>query len=108
MSFECLHELGLVPRWRCTATLGRAPAHEDIQSSLASFHEQVIVEQLTNDEMVQTVSEALAQGSIVARFEGGCEFGPRALGHRSIVADPTFPRMKDIINARVKLTLPLR
>ena len=85
-----------------TATLGRAPAHEDIQSSLASFHEQVIVEQLTNDEMVQTVSEALAQGSIVARFEGGCEFGPRALGHRSIIADPTFPRMKDIINARVK------
>ena len=53
--------------------------------------------------MPQKVAEALADGSIVARFEGGCEYGPRALGHRSILADPVFLRMKDVVNARVKL-----
>ena len=52
--------------------------------------------------MPQKVAEALADGSIVARFEGGCEYGPRALGHRSILADPVFLRMKDVVNARVK------
>jgi carbamoyltransferase len=44
----------------------------------------------------------MINGHIVARFEGGSEFGPRALGHRSILADPCFARMKDILNARVK------
>jgi carbamoyltransferase len=52
--------------------------------------------------MTTKVSEALAKGNIVARYEGGAEFGPRALGHRSILADPTYQRMKDVVNARVK------
>ena len=57
---------------------------------------------LDPEAMVPTVSEALARGRVVARFEGASEYGPRALGHRSILADPTFARMKDVLNARVK------
>jgi carbamoyltransferase len=48
------------------------------------------------------VAEAISNGAVVAFFTGGSEFGPRALGHRSILADPRNPDMKDILNRRVK------
>ena len=48
------------------------------------------------------IAELLAEGKIVAVFEGGSEFGPRALGHRSILADPRDPNMKDLLNSSVK------
>ena len=85
-----------------TATLGRAPAEEESAEAIKGYEDLLVVEKLEPEGMIDTVAAALAQGSIVARFEGGCEFGPRALGHRSILADPIFPRMKDVINARVK------
>ena len=44
----------------------------------------------------------LHDGNIVARYFGRGEFGPRALGHRSILANPTLPEMKDAVNARIK------
>lgn len=48
------------------------------------------------------VADELAKEHIVGFFEGKSEFGPRALGHRSIVADPRPARMRDVINDRVK------
>lgn len=50
----------------------------------------------------EEVGALVAGGKIVAWFEGASEFGPRALGHRSIVADPRDPGMKDRLNATVK------
>jgi len=47
-------------------------------------------------------AQHLAQGRVVGWFEGGCEFGPRALGHRSILADPRNPAIRDFINQKVK------
>jgi len=44
----------------------------------------------------------LHEGNIVARYFGRGEFGPRALGHRSILANPTLPEMKDAVNAKIK------
>lgn len=49
-----------------------------------------------------TAAEMIADGNIVGWFQGRSEFGPRALGHRSILANPTLPKMRDEINARVK------
>lgn len=49
-----------------------------------------------------TIAQALAQGKIVARFVGNSEFGPRALGHRSILADPRDANMRDFLNTRIK------
>lgn len=45
---------------------------------------------------------ALSRGLLLGWFTGGSEFGPRALGHRSILADPRQPDMKDVLNAKVK------
>jgi carbamoyltransferase len=50
----------------------------------------------------QDIARAISEGAIVAVYFGGSEFGPRALGHRSILADPRNPNMKDILNQRVK------
>lgn len=48
------------------------------------------------------IAEALADGKIVARFTGRSEFGPRALGNRSILANAQTPEMKDTLNIRIK------
>ncbi|XBQ15930.1 MAG: carbamoyltransferase C-terminal domain-containing protein [Oceanicaulis sp.] len=50
----------------------------------------------------ERVARLIAEGKIVGVMRGRAEFGPRALGHRSILADPRDPEMKDRINARVK------
>ncbi|OUL19241.1 carbamoyltransferase [Nostoc sp. T09] len=84
------------------ATLGRHYSDDQVAQAIRHFQDSIVVEQLTAEEMISRTAQVLAQGSIVARFEGGTEYGPRALGHRSIMADPTFKRMKDILNLRVK------
>lgn len=53
-------------------------------------------------ELVDAVAERLANGKVVGWFQGGVEFGPRALGARSILADPRASDMRDRINALVK------
>jgi len=53
-------------------------------------------------EISRTAAEMLAEGKILGWFQGRMEFGPRALGNRSILADPRDPAMKDKVNAVVK------
>lgn len=55
-----------------------------------------------------TAAQMLAAGKIVAWYQGRMEFGPRALGNRSIVADPRPADMKDRINAAIKFREPFR
>jgi carbamoyltransferase len=59
-------------------------------------------ELLDDDVLFATVAERIAAGDVVGWFQGRMEFGPRALGHRSIVADPRSATMKDVLNARIK------
>jgi carbamoyltransferase len=54
------------------------------------------------------VAEAIAGGAIVGWFDGRMEFGPRALGGRSILADPRHAEVRDVINARIKHREPFR
>ena len=55
-----------------------------------------------SDDIADAAGALLADGHIVGWFQGRAEFGPRALGNRSILADPRDPAMKDTLNARVK------
>jgi len=59
-------------------------------------------ERLDDDVLFPAVAKRIAAGDVVGWFQGRMEFGPRALGHRSIVADPRNESMKDILNARIK------
>ena len=61
-----------------------------------------------DDALFPAVAERVAAGDVVGWFQGRMEFGPRALGHRSIVADPRSADMKEILNARIKHREPFR
>ena len=63
---------------------------------------------LSNCELTEVAAQAIADGKIVGWFQGRMEFGPRALGNRSIVVDPRRSEMKDILNARIKKREPFR
>jgi carbamoyltransferase len=57
---------------------------------------------LDRAELLDSVADQIAAGNVVGWFQGRMEWGPRALGNRSIVAHPGRPDMKDILNARIK------
>lgn len=52
--------------------------------------------------LLETVARLITQGAVICWYEGGAELGPRALGHRSFLADPRRPDMKDHLNLKVK------
>jgi carbamoyltransferase len=68
----------------------------------------VTYEQFDDNALVNETARALASGKIVGWFQGRMEFGPRALGNRSILADPRRAGMKDILNRRIKHREPFR
>lgn len=58
--------------------------------------------------LAEETASRIADGMVVGWYQGRCEWGPRALGNRSIVADPRRPDMKDILNGRIKHREPFR
>ncbi|MGB6545354.1 MAG: carbamoyltransferase [Candidatus Acidiferrales bacterium] len=58
--------------------------------------------ELPEEELARAAAQEIATGRILGWFQGRAEWGPRALGNRSIVADPRRPEMKDILNRRIK------
>lgn len=61
-----------------------------------------------DDHLLDLVVDRLQQGKVIGWFQGRFEWGPRALGNRSILADPRNPAMKDIVNAKIKFREPYR
>lgn len=80
------------------------PAYHDtaIWQSLVERPNCECVAFATFDDLIESIAQRLARGQIVAWFQGPMEFGPRALGNRSILADPRHPDMRDRINSIVK------
>lgn len=80
-----------------------------IEKTLHDFSDQVQWTRLSSeDEVVDQVAKLLTEKVVVGWFQGRLEHGPRALGHRSILANPKFPDIKDVINMRVKHREPFR
>lgn len=57
---------------------------------------------LDEDDLVETAADLLAEGLVMGWYQGRSEWGPRALGNRSILANPAVPTMKETINAKIK------
>jgi carbamoyltransferase len=70
--------------------------------------EDVEVAELAEEPLLESTARAIAAGKIVGWYQGAAEWGPRALGHRSILADPRRPEMKDVLNHRIKHREPFR
>ena len=65
-------------------------------------------EEYTDEELTKRAARDIADGLVVGWFQGRMEFGPRALGNRSIVVDPRRAEMKEILNDRIKKREPFR
>jgi carbamoyltransferase len=68
----------------------------------------LVYHRLDRKTLVDRTASEIAGGKIVGWFQGRSEFGPRALGDRSILADPRSPQMKDTLNRRIKFREPFR
>lgn len=82
------------------AYTGPAYHNETIQQVLDQHN--LWYELIDDDELVKRAAEIVAGGNVLGWFQGRMEWGPRALGNRSIIADPRRADMKDILNARIK------
>jgi carbamoyltransferase len=60
------------------------------------------------DSLLDRVVDLLAAGNVIGWAQGAFEWGPRALGHRSILADPRHASMKDVVNTKIKFREPYR
>jgi carbamoyltransferase len=79
------------------------PAFSDEMIETACRELDLLVEPLADDqEIIECAVRLLVAGQVIGWFQGRMEFGPRALGGRSILADPRNEQMKEIINAKVK------
>ena len=78
------------------------PEYSDAECGQALRAAGLASERLDDDALFASVAERIAAGDVVGWFQGRMEFGPRALGNRSIVTDPRRDDMKDILNARIK------
>ncbi|MFV0132060.1 carbamoyltransferase C-terminal domain-containing protein [Streptomyces sp. HMX87] len=78
------------------------PEYDDaaIEQALGEFAGRVTWSRLDDEEVVSRVARLLTGKVAIGWFEGRIEHGPRALGHRSILANPQFPEIKDIIDDR--------
>jgi len=65
-------------------------------------------EEYGDRELTKRAAKDIAEGLVVGWFQGRMEFGPRALGNRSIVVDPRRAEMKDVLNDRIKKREPFR
>ena len=57
---------------------------------------------MDDDILFDRVSDKLVNGGVIGWFQGRSEFGPRALGHRSIIVDPRRKDAKDLLNEKIK------
>jgi carbamoyltransferase len=94
--------LGHPRRWVMdTAYTGREYTPEQIKAAIDQ-EQGIVAEWVDEPELYRRTAQAIAKGEIVGWFQGRSEWGPRALGNRSIVAHPGLPDMKDVLNSRIK------
>jgi carbamoyltransferase len=85
-----------------TAYLGPEYSEEEVSAVLDKYRGELRFEKKDTCELLQLTAQALSKQHIVGWYQGGSEIGPRALGHRSILADPRSDWMRDHINFKVK------
>lgn len=82
------------------AYLGSEYSASEIKSVLNANN--IEYQEMAHDDIVQATAVEIEANQVVGWFQGRMEWGPRALGNRSILANPTSPDIKDILNARIK------
>jgi carbamoyltransferase len=101
------HNLGHPRRFEMKhALMGKVYGESEVVRALDAAG--LCYRRLGEPQLIARVARDLADGKIVGWFQGRFEIGPRALGNRSILADPRRPDMRDVLNAKVKRREPFR
>ena len=83
--------------------LGAEYSEAEIEQSIGRFRDEGLACSAEHSEQIEgRVAALLAEGQVVARFDGRMEFGARALGNRSILAHPANPQVIDVLNRQIK------
>ena len=92
------------PMWH--SYFGAKFSDEEVEEYLNS--QGIKYTKYNDEELNEVVTEQLIDAGVIGWFQGRAEFGPRALGHRSIICDPTRDDAKELINAKIKRREPFR
>jgi carbamoyltransferase len=84
------------------------PEFSDAEIRAELERSSLLYESYGESELTERAAKDIAAGAVLGWFQGQMEFGPRALGNRSIIVDPRRPDMKDILNDRIKKREPFR
>ena len=108
-AFAVWHRLGGARRFRMNrADWGPSFGRDEIARDLTAMSDALreagcVVAEIGHDDVLcRHVARVMTEGQVVGWFQGGCEWGPRALGHRSILCDPRRADMKAVLNEKTK------
>jgi len=103
-AFTHAGEVRTIPRGEADGMAGSylGPAFDQGQIESWLQAQALPFKRLSDAELYPTVAELLAQEAVVGWVQGRMEFGPRALGNRSILGDPRSPRMQSVMNLKIK------
>jgi carbamoyltransferase len=88
--------------------VGKRYTDQEVDNALQKFLVRIQTTAMRSDNVCRDTAKLLAEQRVIGWFQGASEFGPRALGNRSLIADPRKAEMKDILNSRVKHRQPFR
>ncbi|MFW6692175.1 carbamoyltransferase [Streptomyces sp. MAR4 CNX-425] len=88
--------------------LGPSYGKDDLLAALTARRDEVSWREIPGGAVSDEVAKLLLEKNVVGWFQGAVEYGPRALGNRSILANPQHADIKDVINVRVKRREPFR
>jgi len=102
VAYYIYHQLLGNPRKYVMSHASTGPEFDDAAIQQVLTRTGLVSRQVDEDELCRITAQLIEQGNVVGWFQGRMEWGPRALGNRSILADPRREDMKAILNARVK------
>lgn len=106
--YQIHNELLRKPRGYVMEGAYTGPEFSDEQIRVELDRSGLVYESYDDREVTRRAAKDIADGAVLGWFQGRMEFGPRALGNRSIVVDPRRADMKEILNQRIKKREPFR
>jgi carbamoyltransferase len=83
--------------------LGKSYTNEEIKELLENYETKLVYEKLSNKDLIKKIAKKLSENFVVGWFSGRAEWGPRALGNRSILCNPGNKDAKELLNKKIKL-----